>query len=256
MASPTANTNGEDNVSHDFIDKSVSDCLSNKVMAEITRRLQSNIEFNDGLQVVFAPEPPNSKERLWVKKDTTGGIIGTIKRYDSPTSDWVDDHFKADEEDVSNLPSGSVIQRKIQKYDPPEIQILSTAFTNVDGSEIAFKPVTVNSFVEYKFRFQFAGDSVATNGTVIHVELLRDTGIEEFSQHSFMSGGTGVYGDSVANYGHILNSWGPTEQTVVLSARHFTFGNSAQLHANNYWNGATNQDVLAQAQLIITEYKK
>lgn len=253
--STNTNTSGQSSVAFDYVLKKGGDCLPDETMAEITRRTIGAVISGEFGDVIFSKDPPNDTKKLWVEESNTGANIGTIKRYESATGTWVDDHFTGDDPSAS-LNSGDVVQRKVQSFTPSAAQIVSTFFVDVDGSEIAFQPVILNSFIEYVYRFQFSGDAVATNGSVIHLELEREAAIEAFSQHSIMSGGTGVYGDATINYGHIMNSWGPTEQSLVLSARVFANSNQAQLHSNNYWNGALNQSVLTQAQLIITEYKK
>ncbi len=88
----TTNTSGESNVAFDYTVKGGSDCVSDKVMAEITRRIQGFIQSDELGEVVFSPDEPNSKLKIWIETDATGAIIGTIKRYDSSTGKWVDDH--------------------------------------------------------------------------------------------------------------------------------------------------------------------
>ena len=90
--STNVNTSGVDNVGFDFRKKGGSDCISDKNMAEMARRLLGFVDGGEAGDVVWAPEPPNDKEKIWIEKSAAGGIIGTIKRYDSPTGDWVDDH--------------------------------------------------------------------------------------------------------------------------------------------------------------------
>lgn len=87
------NTSGETNVAHDIKKKTGSDCLDDKTMEEIARRLVSFVESDEVGDVVFSPEPPNSKTKIWIETDATGSIIGTVKRFDSSTGQWVDDHF-------------------------------------------------------------------------------------------------------------------------------------------------------------------
>lgn len=43
--------------------------------------------------------PPNNTQKIWVETSNTGAIIGTVKRYDTATASWVDDHFHPGIED-------------------------------------------------------------------------------------------------------------------------------------------------------------
>lgn len=95
------NTSGESNVQFDYSLKRESDCVSDANMAEIARRLQGFVASDQTGDVIFAPFPPNDTEKLWVETSSTGAIIGTIKRYDSATGNWVDDHF--DEDDLPEV---------------------------------------------------------------------------------------------------------------------------------------------------------
>jgi len=95
--STNVNTSGESNVGMDYKKKGGSDCISDKNMAEVARRLVGTLESDEAGDVVWSPDPPNNKEKLWVLKSQAGGIVGTIKRYDSPTGEWVDDHTELPE---------------------------------------------------------------------------------------------------------------------------------------------------------------
>ncbi len=86
------NTTGETNVIHDVKKRTGSDCIPDKQMEEIARRLISFIDSVQVGDVVFAPEPPNNKKKLWVETDATGSNVGTIKRFDTKSGQWVDDH--------------------------------------------------------------------------------------------------------------------------------------------------------------------
>lgn len=94
MGNGTTNTNtsGEASVAFDFVRKGGSDCVSDKNMAEIIRRLVGSVKSDETGAVVFSVNPPNDKKKIWVRTSAAGGIIGTIKRFDSASGQWVDDH--------------------------------------------------------------------------------------------------------------------------------------------------------------------
>jgi len=91
------NTDGATNVAHDVKKKSGSDCIDDRIMEEIARRLISFLESEDTGCCSFTPEPPNDKRKIWIQTDATGSIIGTIKRFDSKTGQWVDDHLTCED---------------------------------------------------------------------------------------------------------------------------------------------------------------
>jgi len=91
--SSTTNTSGESNVGFDFSKKGGSDCISDKNMAEIVRRMQGFITSSTSGDVIFSENPPQSKLKLWVQIDGTGAIIGgKIYSYDSDSGEWIDGH--------------------------------------------------------------------------------------------------------------------------------------------------------------------
>jgi hypothetical protein len=92
--STNTNTSGDSNVGFDFTQKTGSDCISDKNMAEITRRLIGAVDSDGDSCCVFAPDPPNNTKKLWIETTDNGQIIGTIKRYDSESGQWVDDHLE------------------------------------------------------------------------------------------------------------------------------------------------------------------
>lgn len=91
--STNTNTSGESNVAFDYNLKKASDCISDDNMAEITRRLQGFVTSDETGDVVFSQDPPNDVNKIWIEISNTGAIIGTVKRYDTATGQWVDDHF-------------------------------------------------------------------------------------------------------------------------------------------------------------------
>jgi len=90
--STNTNTSGEGNVGFDFTLKNGSDCISDKNMSEIARRIQGFVQSDETGDVVFSKDPPNDTRKIWIETSNTGAIIGTIKRYNTATSVWVDDH--------------------------------------------------------------------------------------------------------------------------------------------------------------------
>lgn len=109
----TTNTSGETNVQNDYTKKRPGvDCLSDKVMSEIARRLQSFVVTDESGDVVFTPNPPNTKTKLWVQTDITGAIVGTVKRYDSNTGEWVDDHTV-----LPDIPENLIPRIYIESYE-------------------------------------------------------------------------------------------------------------------------------------------
>jgi hypothetical protein len=86
------NTSGESNVALDYIKQAGSDCITDKNMAEIARRLVGFVSSDETGDVIFSVDPPNDTKKIWIEISNTGAIIGTIKRYDSATGQWVDDH--------------------------------------------------------------------------------------------------------------------------------------------------------------------
>lgn len=97
--STNSNTSGESNVDFDFVQKGGSDCISDKNMAEFVRRLIGAVTSDETGSVVYSTSPPNSTTKLWVEVSNTGAVIGTVKRYDTATGAWVDDHFHPDDPD-------------------------------------------------------------------------------------------------------------------------------------------------------------
>lgn len=132
--SNTTNTSGETNVQFDYTKKAASDCVSDKNMGEIARRLQGFLVSKTTGDVIFSQNPPNDKLKLWVEIDSTGAIVGTVKRYDSATGQWVDDHTVIPE------PPGSL------KLFIQEVDILSNdqtvLFTHLFDSEDYIYTVT------------------------------------------------------------------------------------------------------------------
>jgi len=109
----TTNTSGETNVQNDYTKKKPGvDCIPDKQMAEIARRLQSFVVTDESGDVVFTPDPPNLKTKLWVETDVTGAIVGTIKRYDSDTGQWVDDHTV-----LPDIPENLIPKIYIEEFD-------------------------------------------------------------------------------------------------------------------------------------------
>lgn len=91
--STSTNSSGESNVSFDYTTKGGSDCISDANMAEIVRRIQGFVTSDETGDVVFSVNAPNDTRKLWIEISSTGAIIGTIKRYDTSTGSWVDDHY-------------------------------------------------------------------------------------------------------------------------------------------------------------------
>lgn len=90
--STNTNTSGETNVEFDFSEKGVSDCISDKNMAEMVRRLKGFVTSDETGDVVFSQNPPNNQNKLWLEISNTGAHVGTVKRYKTSTGEWVDDH--------------------------------------------------------------------------------------------------------------------------------------------------------------------
>ncbi len=86
------NTSGEESVAFNFKKKGPSDCISDKNMQEFARRLIGVIKSDELGDVVFAVNPPNNTKKIWIETVPAGGNIGTIKRFDGATGEWVDDH--------------------------------------------------------------------------------------------------------------------------------------------------------------------
>ena len=90
--STNANTSGESNVAFDYVLKRGDDCISDKNMAEITRRTIGNVTSDETGDVVFSQKSPNDTRKIWIEISNTGAIIGTIKRYSTASGQWQDDH--------------------------------------------------------------------------------------------------------------------------------------------------------------------
>lgn len=90
--STNTNTSGQSSVAFDFVLKKDSDCIPDETMAEITRRTIGTVTSGEFGDVIFAKDPPNDTKKLWVEESNTGANIGTVKRYDSASGEWVDDH--------------------------------------------------------------------------------------------------------------------------------------------------------------------
>jgi len=117
------NTTGETNVSHDVKKRTGSDCIPDKQMEEIARRLISFVESDEGGDVIFAPVPPNDKRKLWVETDAAGAIIGTVKRFDSKSGQWVDDHTVAAETPDQVFPRTFIFAGSVDENDATEVEI-------------------------------------------------------------------------------------------------------------------------------------
>jgi len=91
-ATAANNTDGQSSVDFDFTKKGGSDCIPDKIMAEIVRRIQGFIISGELGDVIFSADPPNNPKKIWIEIDANGSIIGTVKRFDTESGEWVDDH--------------------------------------------------------------------------------------------------------------------------------------------------------------------
>jgi hypothetical protein len=72
----------------DFAPKGASDCVSDKMMKELARRLLIFFQRPDP-QIIRSAAPPSDKTKLWLPVDAdTGAVIDVLKVYSAETGAW------------------------------------------------------------------------------------------------------------------------------------------------------------------------
>lgn len=149
-------------------------------------------------------------------------------------------------EHIASMCDGSSITTDYDTYtigDVTTSQALTTTFTDVTGSSIAYTPPTGTKKVIYKFHFLSNKD--ASNAHFPSYKLLLDA--DEITNARSMTGGTGEGGYSIFEFvfningttnntkGH-LASW-TSDKTIKLQARELTTGASREtiLHETVTW---------------------
>jgi hypothetical protein len=80
---------GHETALKNIVPKSASDCIGDKQMKEIARRLLIFFQRPDP-QIVRSAAPPSDKTKLWLPVDEdTGAVSGVLKVYSSETGAWV-----------------------------------------------------------------------------------------------------------------------------------------------------------------------
>lgn len=75
----------------DFSLKAGDDVVSDRVMAELARRLVVTFESANQTNIVQQPTEPSDHTKLWIQTDPITGVpIGGLKKWDEGTQSWVD----------------------------------------------------------------------------------------------------------------------------------------------------------------------
>jgi len=143
-----------------------------------------------------------------------------------------------------------VIIKSIQNaYVPTTEQIMSSSvWTDIDGSDVSFTPLSLNSDILY--RYEFPAASANTGEFDLSLRLLVD-GIEQDDsfEYNYDQGG----GGQKISYSHIIPSWGiGTSYVVKLQGKVNESYRSAIVHPEMPIGETPSS--FRQARLVITEY--
>jgi hypothetical protein len=158
---------------------------------------------------------------------------------------------------VPVVAQNSVIQMRAAIYDVTAAQGLTTSYADVDGSSIAFTPLSAASTIVYRLTFLVA-NSGALEYVIGHFKLLLEGADQTESTMTIGLGPTSPSGASTFNQHQLvtfefaLASWGVTPGTLKLQGREFNANTSIKLHATFQHDGAT-ATVLFRPTLTVTE---
>ncbi len=138
MNGTNSNTSGNAVASVDYAKKGANDCILDEVMEELVRRLIVTLEVLGEGNVVFSPEPPDDKSKVWWQTDATTNIpIGQPKVWNDETQQWI----PAVTSDVFIPPR----RRFGRVFAPPGATSQNFSFEDI-GTEDYFSTITPTTF--------------------------------------------------------------------------------------------------------------
>tara|TARA_R110000787_G_scaffold19519_2_gene58457 strand:+ start:88 stop:546 length:459 start_codon:yes stop_codon:yes gene_type:complete len=146
----------------------------------------------------------------------------------------------------SNVIGKTILQQVLEPYNPSAAQTLTTTYTDIDGSDYSFTPVSASSEIHYEYSLMASTpDAVG----IWNMKLMVD-GVEETES----KGGQSFDYQDTYDYQYAVPSWGTSAKTIKLQARDYTTAWDVNLHQLKEADGVASS-ALVRAVLKITEYE-